>query len=61
LNRRVNNRRSNTMNYVYLDNKYNEYLVDDEAYQQIEAIVQASKYCMWPNTYIGDTRGKIAI
>ncbi len=34
------------MNYVYLDNKYNEYLVDDEAYQQIEAIVQASKYCM---------------
>jgi len=46
LNRRVNNRRSNTMNYVYLDNKYNEYLVDDEAYQQIEAIVQASKYCM---------------
>jgi len=35
------------MNYVYLDNKYNEYLVDDEAYQQIEAIVQASKYCMY--------------
>ena len=35
------------MNSVYLDSKYNEYVVDDEAYQQIEAIVQANKHCLY--------------
>src|SRR5436305_12089238 len=35
------------MNYVYLDSKYNEYFVSDEAYAQIVAIVQANKYCLY--------------
>jgi hypothetical protein len=34
------------MNYVYLDSKYDEYLVDDDAYAQIVAIVKAHKHCM---------------
>jgi hypothetical protein len=34
------------MNSVYLESKYNEYLLDDEAYQQVEAIVQANKHCL---------------
>ncbi len=35
------------MNYVYLESKYNEYYLGDEAYQQVVAIVQANKYCMF--------------
>jgi hypothetical protein len=35
------------VNSVYLDSKYNEYLIDDEAYQQVEAIVHANKHCMY--------------
>ena len=33
------------MNFVYLESKYNEYFVGDEAYAQIEALVTANKYC----------------
>lgn len=33
------------MNFVYLDNKYNEYFVSDEAYAQIVQLVMANKYC----------------
>src|SRR5205814_1096177 len=39
--------RNTTVNYVYLDTKYNEYFVGDEAYQQIVAIVMANKYCLF--------------
>src|SRR5947209_2490089 len=35
------------MNYVYLDSKYDEYLVDDDAYAQIAAIVKAHKQCLY--------------
>jgi hypothetical protein len=35
------------MNYVYLESKYNEFYLNDEAYAQIVAIVQANKYCMF--------------
>src|SRR5207302_551794 len=35
------------MNYVYLESKYNEFYLNDEAYAQIVAIVQANKYCMY--------------
>src|SRR5436853_3555538 len=35
------------MSYVYLDSKYNEFYLDDEAYQQIVAIVKAHKLCMF--------------
>src|SRR2546423_8621130 len=35
------------MNYVYLDSKYDEYLVDDDAYAQIVAIVKAHKQCLY--------------
>jgi len=31
---------------VYLDSKYNEYFVSDEAYEQIVQLVQANKYCV---------------
>src|SRR5947209_3902088 len=33
------------MNFVYLESKYHEYFVGDEAYQQIVALVAAHKYC----------------
>src|SRR5438270_13173081 len=35
------------MNYVYLESKYNEFYLNDEAYAQVVAIVQANKYCMF--------------
>ena len=35
------------MNYVYLESKYNEYFVSEEAYQQIVALVAAHKYCTY--------------
>src|SRR6266487_1494020 len=35
------------MNYVYLESKYHEFYLNDEAYAQIVAIVQANKYCMF--------------
>ena len=35
------------MNYVYLESKYNESYLNDEAYAQIVAIVQANKHCMY--------------
>src|SRR2546421_9884103 len=35
------------MNYVYLESKYNEFYLSDEAYAQVVAIVQANKYCMY--------------
>ena len=35
------------MNYVYLESKYNEFYLNDEAYAQVVAIVQANKYCMY--------------
>src|SRR2546421_6003925 len=35
------------MNYVYLESKYNEFYLSDEAYAQVVAIVQANKYCMF--------------
>ena len=35
------------MNYVYLESKYNEFYLNDEAYAKIVAIVQANKYCMF--------------
>src|SRR5437764_9054241 len=35
------------MNYVYLESKYNEFYLNDEAYAQIVAIVQANKSCMF--------------
>jgi len=34
------------MNYVYLDNKNHEFLVDDETYGAIVALVQAHKLCV---------------
>src|SRR5438132_12017491 len=33
-------------NYVYLNSKYNEFYLDDEAYAQVVAIVQANKQCL---------------
>jgi len=35
------------MNYVYLESKYNEFYLNDEAYAQVVAIVQANKSCMF--------------
>jgi hypothetical protein len=35
------------MNYVYLDNKNQEFLVDDETYGAIVALVQAHKHCLF--------------
>jgi hypothetical protein len=35
------------MNYVYLESKYNEFYLNDEAYAQIVAIVRANKCCMY--------------
>ncbi len=34
------------MNYVYLESKYNEFFVADEAYEQIVQLVMAHKYCL---------------
>jgi hypothetical protein len=34
------------VNYVYLDSKYNEFFVADEAYKQIVELVMAHKYCV---------------
>jgi hypothetical protein len=34
------------MSYVYLDNKYNEYWLDEEAYEQIVQLVKDNKHCM---------------
>ena len=41
------------MKYVYLDGKHNEFIVDDESYDQIVALVQAGKLCTheWRNTH----------
>src|SRR5947209_19765026 len=35
------------MNYVYLESKYNEFYLNDEAYTQVVTIVQANKSCMF--------------
>src|SRR5436305_9764028 len=35
------------MNYVYLNNKYNEYLVDDETYRTIADLVKTHKLCLF--------------
>src|SRR5207237_4559481 len=35
------------MNYVYLESKYNEFYLSDEAYAQVVAIVKANKHCMY--------------
>jgi hypothetical protein len=34
------------MNYVYLDSKYHEYLVDDQTYATIVSLVQQHKHCL---------------
>lgn len=41
------------MKYVYLDNKHNEFVVDDETYEQLAAIVQTGKLCVqeWRNPH----------
>src|SRR2546422_6241833 len=36
-----------SMNSVYLISTYNEYIVDDETYAAIFALVQAHKYCTY--------------
>ena len=33
------------MKYIYLDSKYNEFTIDDDTYEQIAALVRASKQC----------------
>ncbi len=35
------------MKYVYLDDKHNEYSIDDDAYQEIVRLVQANKLCVY--------------
>src|SRR5947209_9664108 len=35
------------MNYVYLESKYHEFYLSDEAYAQVVAIVKANKHCMY--------------
>src|SRR5947209_3615011 len=41
------NRRRKIMTYVYLDNKYNEFFIDEATYAQVVALVQAHKHCTY--------------
>jgi hypothetical protein len=43
----------NTMKYLYLDNKHNEFIVDDGTYEEVYALVQAGKLCVqdWRNPH----------
>ncbi len=34
------------MKYVYLDGKHNEFIIDDDTYEQIAALTQAGKLCI---------------